>query len=275
MRDDTSEPFPHTSILDRPITLLGVWAHPDDESYLSATAMRRVVRAGGRVVVVSATRGELGGDAPPSARRAYAARREAELRSAMRHLGVHEVVVLGLPDGACHLLDPEGPTATIGSLIAHLRPHVTLTFGPDGITNHPDHQAVHAWTAEAWRSLPRHQRGRLLYATMTESFVRRHHDLYPDLPLTIDGDPVSVADHEVSLRLTPDAVERHAKQQALAAHASQTEVLASLLGQERFDSWWHEECFRDAAPLPRDNPHVKVMTPSSIGARRSAFLSAA
>ena len=35
-------------------TLLGVWAHPDDEAYLSAGLMADFVRRGGRVVVVTA-----------------------------------------------------------------------------------------------------------------------------------------------------------------------------------------------------------------------------
>ena len=43
-----------------PRSLLGLWAHPDDESYLSAGLMDRVLRAGGRVTVVILTDGEAG-----------------------------------------------------------------------------------------------------------------------------------------------------------------------------------------------------------------------
>ena len=38
-------------------TLLGVWAHPDDEIYLSAGLMAATRAAGHRVVVATATRG--------------------------------------------------------------------------------------------------------------------------------------------------------------------------------------------------------------------------
>src|SRR5438093_2334158 len=41
-------------------TILGVWAHPDDETYLSAGLMAQAVREGRRVVCVTATRGEEG-----------------------------------------------------------------------------------------------------------------------------------------------------------------------------------------------------------------------
>ena len=41
-------------------TILGVWAHPDDDIYLSAGLMAAAVEAGQRVVDVTATRGEGG-----------------------------------------------------------------------------------------------------------------------------------------------------------------------------------------------------------------------
>ena len=41
-------------------TVLGVWAHPDDEAYLSGGLMAMARDAGSRVVCVTATRGELG-----------------------------------------------------------------------------------------------------------------------------------------------------------------------------------------------------------------------
>jgi len=41
-------------------SLLAVWAHPDDEAYLSAGLLASAVRDGRRVAVVTATRGEAG-----------------------------------------------------------------------------------------------------------------------------------------------------------------------------------------------------------------------
>ena len=66
-------------------TLLGIWAHPDDEAYCSSGLMAMVRGTGGRVVVVTATRGELGADDPerwPPER--LAPHRERELRSRPR-----------------------------------------------------------------------------------------------------------------------------------------------------------------------------------------------
>ena len=41
-------------------TLLGVWAHPDDEAYLSSGLMALARRHGQRVVVLTPTDGEDG-----------------------------------------------------------------------------------------------------------------------------------------------------------------------------------------------------------------------
>ena len=61
-------------------TVLGIWAHPDDEAYLSGGLMAHGPRPGSRVVCVTATRGELGTPDPetwPPQR--LAAERTAEL----------------------------------------------------------------------------------------------------------------------------------------------------------------------------------------------------
>ena len=47
-------------------TLLGVWAHPDDEAYMSAGLMAEFRRRGDRVVIVCATLGEHGTNDPRS-----------------------------------------------------------------------------------------------------------------------------------------------------------------------------------------------------------------
>ncbi len=75
-----------------PRRLLGVWAHPDDEAYLSAGLMARVVAAGGHVTVITATRGEKGTSDPADYDQDhFGAMREYELRRSLSTLGVHDV----------------------------------------------------------------------------------------------------------------------------------------------------------------------------------------
>ena len=101
-----SEPTTTTLPTDGTGTLLGIWAHPDDEAYLSAGLMASAVRAGQRVAVVTATAGELGTPDPercPPGKLATVRRRE--MTASLAALGVTEHTWLGYPDGGC-AVDP-------------------------------------------------------------------------------------------------------------------------------------------------------------------------
>ncbi len=131
-------------------TVLGLWAHPDDEAYGTAGIMAAAVDAGQRVVVVTATYGEQG--FPASDARSLAERkaiRSAELIDCLRILGVTEHRYLDYPDGGCKDLPDEAGAAALGAVIAEVRPDTILTFGPDGGTGHPDHIAVCRWATLA------------------------------------------------------------------------------------------------------------------------------
>jgi LmbE family N-acetylglucosaminyl deacetylase len=45
-------------------------------------------------------------------------------------------------DGELDQADPAEVTAKIVEHIRHIRPHVVVTFGPDGAYGHPDHIAI-------------------------------------------------------------------------------------------------------------------------------------
>jgi LmbE family N-acetylglucosaminyl deacetylase len=226
----------------RPMTMLGVWAHPDDESYLSAVLMSRVLKVGGRVVLATATRGEAGGLGDPDE---LGALRERELRAAMSSLCVRDVRLLGYADGQCSSVDPERAVDSIVELIEDVRPDIIVTFGPDGITSHPDHIAVSKWTTAAAASVG-HER--LLYATMTDDFVRRHDVLHSRLGVWMGDEPRTVAHADLALHLVPTPRERELKGRALRAHASQVSIITDLIGAEAFDGWWVDEYFRRPTP---------------------------
>ena len=148
--DDRPPPHRTARIMTTTGTVLGIWAHPDDECYLSAGLMADAVRRGHRVVCVTATRGEAGVTDEsrwPAAELAQI--RERELAQSLRELGVKEHQFLGLADGGCADADPEPLIEKLAALMTELRPAVVVTFGPDGITDHDDHKAVGHWTTEA------------------------------------------------------------------------------------------------------------------------------
>ena len=87
----------------RPLTLMTVHAHPDDETIGTGGVMARAVADGHRVVLVTCTRGEMGEivvpdlDTPDNHRR-LGEIRAGELEAAMAHLGVTEWENLGYRD---------------------------------------------------------------------------------------------------------------------------------------------------------------------------------
>jgi LmbE family N-acetylglucosaminyl deacetylase len=250
-----------------PRTLLGVWAHPDDEAYLSAGLMARFRRRGDRVVLVTATRGEHGTSDPaawPPER--LAALRERELRASLAAVGVEELRLLDYEDGFCNRGDG---TYEIAEVIEEVAPDLIVTFGPEGMTGHPDHRAVSRWATNA-RALVR-PAATLWYATLTESFHRQWGALNEQIGLWADqAEPPCTPSSELALSVTlPDDLLEQ-KLAALYAHDSQTRPLRELVGEEAYREWWREESFRDAGPAPLDSSH-RV----GFDARRGANLHAA
>ena len=142
--------------------------------------MHRVSAAGGRVVVATATLGEAGVDSLSPEQ--VAALRHQELRAALASVDVRTSASSATADGGCPDVDHGEGVAGVEELIRDVRPDVIVTFGPDGITGHPDHVAVSRWTIEAWQ---RAGRGELLLATMTDAF-RVEHELAPRTAGSVD-----------------------------------------------------------------------------------------
>jgi LmbE family N-acetylglucosaminyl deacetylase len=222
-------------------TLLGIWAHPDDEAYLSSGLMAQVRDQGGRVVVVTATRGELGTDDPTTWPPDRLGRlRERELRASLAAVGVHDHRWLDHRDGELARIPLEAGAAQLVPVLEQVRPDVVVTFGPDGMTGHPDHVAVSAWATEAWRRTSR--RARLWYATLTPDFHREWGELNDEVGLWTVTPPVTPAPAlSAQVRLAGAQLDR--KHRALRAHASQTRVLEELVGSATYRRWWSTESF--------------------------------
>jgi LmbE family N-acetylglucosaminyl deacetylase len=224
-------------------TLLGVWAHPDDEAYLSAGLMAEFRRRGDRVVVVTATLGEQGTNDPttwPPER--LAARRQLELRSSLAAVGVDELRVLGYADGMCERGDG---TAAIAAHIVDVEPDLIVTFGPDGMTGHSDHRAISRWTTDAWASA--RPTAELWYATLTPQFHQRWGSLNDQIGLWADQpEPPCTEATELAWHTRLPKSLLDLKMAALRAHESQTRPLIELVGSATYREWWRAESFRRA-----------------------------
>ena len=122
--------------------LAAVLAHPDDESFGCAGALALAHDAGATTRLLVVTRGEAGtpdGEADPS----FGDRREAELIGAAKAIGLDEVSILeGYPDGGVADQDFGTLVEEIAAWLADRQPQAVITFGPHGVTGHPDHVVV-------------------------------------------------------------------------------------------------------------------------------------
>jgi LmbE family N-acetylglucosaminyl deacetylase len=135
-----------------PLKLMGVLAHPDDESLGIGGTLARYASEGVETYLVTATRGERGrfgetGEKPPPD--VVGRVREAELRDAARVLGVREISFLDYHDGELDQVNVAEAVARIAGHIRRVQPHVVVTFGPEGAYGHPDHIAISQLTTAA------------------------------------------------------------------------------------------------------------------------------
>ena len=122
--------------------LAAVLSHPDDESVGCAGALALAHAAGVTTRLLVATRGEAGtpdGDPDPS----FGGIRESELICAAKAIGLDEVSILdGYTDGAVADEPFDRLVSEIEAWLADRRPAAVITFGPHGVTGHPDHVVV-------------------------------------------------------------------------------------------------------------------------------------
>jgi N-acetyl-1-D-myo-inositol-2-amino-2-deoxy-alpha-D-glucopyranoside deacetylase len=151
--------------------LLFVHAHPDDESITNGATIAHYVSRGAQVQVLTCTLGEEGeviGDqwAQLAVDQAdqLGGYRIAELTAALRALGLDGPRYLGGPGrwrdsgmvgaearGRQRFSDADQREA-VGALVAvirALRPHVVVTYDPNGGYGHPDHIQAHVVTTAA------------------------------------------------------------------------------------------------------------------------------
>ncbi len=175
--------------------LLGLFAHPDDESRIVGGTLAKYADEGVAVSLLIATRGEEGscGEPPLCTPEELPRVREAELREACAILGVHDLAILDYRDGTLAAVDRIDLTGHLVAAIRRTRPQVVLTFGPEGRTLHPDHIAIHEAVTAAFdlaadpaayqeHGLPPFAASKLYYTTVPESLVRAINWAYPGIP---------------------------------------------------------------------------------------------
>jgi LmbE family N-acetylglucosaminyl deacetylase len=190
--------------MDR-LKLLAVFAHPDDEAFGMGGTLTKYAAQGHDVHLATATRGEAGEIAEPdmAIKANLPEVREQELRCACDIYGIHSPHFLGFQDGQLTVVHQGQGVSKVVRLLREIRPHVVVTFGPEGIYGHYDHVAVHRWTTIAVKlaadrscfpdtqpeKCETHQVSKLYHRVMSEDQARAMSGGDPLAGLLIDGVP--------------------------------------------------------------------------------------
>lgn len=223
-------------------TILSVWAHPDDESYLAAGVMASAIANGQQVVCVTATKGEAGSQDhelwPPEYLDKVRAR---ELYQALQELGVHRHAWLGCQDGNCQQANEHG-IAKLKKLVEQYHPDTIITFGPDGLTGHPDHKAVSGWVNQIAEEQPGITVYHAVHTPEQYSRYLKRADAAINIFFNIEKPPLrEKKDCAIALKLTPEICNK--KCNALAAMPSQTQTLLRLFGHDFIKQAFANEYF--------------------------------
>jgi LmbE family N-acetylglucosaminyl deacetylase len=231
-------------MMDELGNILGVWAHPDDEAYLTAGIMARAVRNGSRVVCVTATRGEGGSmDEEKWPPESMGEVRTEELERSLQILGVTEHVWLDMRDVDMDTELPDEGYDRIREIVADVQPDTILTFGPDGMTGHAAHKDVSAWATKALHEVGK-PGSKVLYATVTPEFASEILPVWEPFNVFRPGTPPITPRDELAVYYEMSGDILALKVNAINAHVSQVEAIVEAVGQEL---WWRQmsvEAFR-------------------------------
>ena len=127
-----------------PMRILFLLAHPDDETFGPGGTIAKYARLGHEVHLVTATCGEAGmmGTPPLTDRDCLGEFRSAEFEAAAAVLGAARVHFLGFGDGKLAVAPREQLVESAVRVIRLVRPHVLMSFGPDGVSGHMDHRVM-------------------------------------------------------------------------------------------------------------------------------------
>ncbi|MFZ0250056.1 MAG: PIG-L family deacetylase [Acidimicrobiales bacterium] len=261
----------------RPLTLMAVHAHPDDEAIGTGGILARCSAEGVRTVLVTCTNGELG-DAPGGIKPGEPGHDESvvvplrrrELEASCEILGVSHLELLGYHDSGmegwpqndapdCFWRTPVPEAASrLADLMRTYEPQVVVTYDENGFYGHPDHiqanRVTHAAIAEC--GIPT----KLYYTAVARSLISGFGETLAEAgierPAEVEENPdFGTPDELITTTVDCSAVAGR-KYASLGAHASQSDNIFFLqMGEELFSRLMGSESFirvqdSTGAPVP-------------------------
>ncbi|UUZ95798.1 PIG-L family deacetylase [Paenibacillus sp. P25] len=206
-----------------------LYAHPDDETFLSACLIRQLADEGHVPVQPLATKGDAGkknGDFAHLTNEELAAVREREMAQAARILGLRTVEYLGFPDGKLNTVDEQVYLEGIVDFLNRHQPKVVVTFPEDGGNFHPDHMSISKMATAAVLS-GRCPSVRKLYYILSDTLTKEGHK------------PFVTIDTESNWPMKAEALKAHQSQIfAIQRYFGNLEVFPAARRYESFVLAW-------------------------------------
>jgi LmbE family N-acetylglucosaminyl deacetylase len=251
---------------ERPLTLMAVHAHPDDEAIGTGGVLARYSDEGVRTVLVTCTNGELG-DAPGGVKPDNPAHdetivvplRRQELEASCAVLGVDHLELLGYHDSGMDGWPQndapnsfwQAPVAEAGHRLAELmrtyEPQVVVTYDENGFYGHPDHIQANRITRAAlaeWGGP-----AKLYYTAVARSLLANFGEILAEAGIEGPGPEVQenpdfgTPDELITTNVDCSAVADR-KYASLGAHASQSDNIFFLqMGVDLFTTLMGSEAF--------------------------------
>lgn len=227
--------------------ILGIWAHPDDETWTSAGIMYRARKNKQKVICINATKGELGvRDEIRWPTNSLGRIRAKELTRSLNCIGSGiEHHWLTYRDGDCSKADDEEAVQCIYDAIKNYRIDTILTFGPDGLTGHPDHRAVSNWAHRLVAEKFSDEKPKVFHVVESKERYFEHLkevDRDFNIYFNIDIPPV-IPEVELDMCIELDAQEIEVKLNALRIQESQTTEIFHKLSHDKLCKIVGKECF--------------------------------
>ena len=242
-------------------TAVFVHAHPDDESIATGGTMARLAAEGHRVVLVTATGGELGEvpDGLLSPGEQLAGRRARELDEACAILGVDHRLSLGYGDsgmageptndaeGSFWRADVEEAAGKLAAILRDEKADAFTAYDENGGYGHPDHIQVHrvGMRAAALAGVDR-----VFMATINRSHFLRLAEQAVDFGIAMaEEDRPALDELGVEEDRITTVIDVHdyldAKRAAMRAHASQIAETSFFLSvpEDVFAALWGTEWY--------------------------------
>ena len=221
------------------LTVLAVFAHPDDEGFGCGGTLAALVAGGHRVTLVCATNGDVGEISDPALATPETLWqvRQGELRNAMDVTGIDDVRFLNYRDSGMPGWDDNNHPSSLfqaqegkvverlEAVIRELRPDLVITHDPTGGYGHPDHVTICQRTQTAVEQCQGENAPLLYYVCFPRSFFQRMWSKMVELDLrppfsADDTEALGTPDDEVTtilnvgqfVAIKKESLERHRTQ---------------------------------------------------------------